>query len=164
MRLPIVTNPSKILHQKAEVINPADLALPKIKKLIANMIETMYSADGVGLAAPQINESIQLCVIAKEYSALGKNEDLVLVNPVWQKKSILAVWDAEGCLSVPEYWGEVKRYKKIKVKALDQFGRPIEFEAKDFPARVIQHEVDHLNGILFVEKARNLKKNEPGKD
>jgi len=158
MRFSIITDPNSILHQKAEAINPADLNTSKMKKLIVNMIETMYSADGVGLAAPQVGQSIQICVIAKEYSALGKSEDLVLINPVWQKKSILTAWDAEGCLSVPEYWGEVKRYKKIKVKALDINGQPIEFEAKDFPARVIQHEVDHLNGILFVEKARNIQK------
>ena len=105
MLLSIITDPNKILHQKSAPINPADLASAKMKKLINNMIETMYAADGVGLAAPQVNESIQICVIAKEYSALSSkqgraslspsfqegaqggvaDEDLVLVNPVWEK-------------------------------------------------------------------------------
>jgi len=158
MILKIITDPNPILHKVGAQIAPADLKSEKIKELIADMAETMYSSDGVGIAAPQVNESIQLCVIAKQYNPLNANEDLVLVNPVWVKQSILKKTDEEGCLSVPNIYGQVKRYTKIKVKALDQSGRPIEFIAKDFSARVIQHEVDHLNGILFVEKAKNLHK------
>lgn len=156
MLLPVTTEPNPILHQKGRDLTVAELATPEIKKLIKNMTETMYVKDGVGIAAPQIGQSMQICVIAKQYSPVNQHEDLVLVNPVWQKTSIRKAWDEEGCLSVPKIYGEVKRYLKIKVKALDQHGKPLEFQANDFPARIVQHEVDHLNGILFIEKARKL--------
>ncbi len=158
MLLKVITEPKEILHQKGHELTVAELATPEIKKLIKNMTETMYVKDGVGIAAPQVDESIQLCVIAKKYSPINTNEDLVLVNPVWKKTSILKAWGEEGCLSVPTTYGEVKRYTKIKVNALNQDGQPIEFLAKDFIARIVQHEVDHLNGVLFIEKARKLHK------
>ena len=156
MLLPVTIEPNQILHKKGRDLTVAELATPEIKKLIKNMTETMYIKDGVGIAAPQVGQSMQLCVIAKQYSPVNPNEDLVLVNPVWQKTSIRKAWDTEGCLSVPQIYGEVKRYFKIKVQALDKNGKPLQFEASDFPARIVQHEVDHLNGILFIEKARNL--------
>ncbi len=118
------------------------------------MTETMYKSDGVGIAAPQVGASIMLCVIAKQFA--GTKTDLTLVNPVWEKKSLLKTSDTEGCLSVPGVFGEVKRYKKIKVNALDRDGNKIEFLANNFFARIVQHEVDHLNGILFIEKAKNV--------
>ncbi|EKD43962.1 MAG: Peptide deformylase [uncultured bacterium] len=158
MLLPVVTEPNSILHQKGRDLTKEELQTPAIKKLIKNMTETMYVKDGVGIAAPQVNESIQLCVIGKQFSPINIREDLVLVNPTWTKLSIKKAWDSEGCLSVPFVYGDVKRYVKIKVKALNQHGEPIEFVAQDFPARIVQHEVDHLNGVLFIEKARNLKK------
>ena len=156
MLLPVTFEPNPILHKKGRDLTVAELATPEIKKLIKNMTETMYVKDGVGIAAPQVGQSLQLCVIAKEYSPVNKNEDLILINPIWQKTSIRKVWDTEGCLSVPKIYGEVKRYLKIKVRALDKNGQAISFEASDFPARIVQHEVDHLNGILFIEKARKL--------
>ncbi|MFA6486711.1 MAG: peptide deformylase [Candidatus Magasanikbacteria bacterium] len=158
MILPITTEPNPILHQVGARLSVAELKSDKIQKFIIDLTETMYQADGVGIAAPQVNQSIQLCVIAKQYSGRGAGADLVLVNPVWTKMSVLKKTDEEGCLSVPHIYGKVKRYTKIKVKALDSNGRPIEFIAKDFPARVIQHETDHLNGILFIEKAKDLHK------
>lgn len=158
MFLEVVTEPNPILHQKGRELTTVELSTPTIKKLIKNMVETMYIKDGVGIAAPQVAQSLQLCVIAKNFSPLGKTEDLILINPTWTKLSILKSWDTEGCLSIPGIYGEVKRYTKIKVKALNKHGEPIEFEAKDFSARIIQHEVDHLNGILFIEKARNIHK------
>lgn len=158
MKLPITTEPNEILHKVGEDIGPSVLASPDCKRLVDDMIETMYAADGVGLAAPQVGVSIQLCVIAKKFSARADGEELVLVNPVWEKMSRATAWDDEGCLSVPEIYGTVKRYTHIRVRALDRHGQPIEFEARDFPARVIQHEIDHLNGVLFIEKAKNLRK------
>jgi len=118
------------------------------------MTETMYKSDGVGIAAPQVGVSIMLCVIAKQFATT--KEDLILINPVWEKKSVLKTTDTEGCLSVPGIFGEVKRYKKIKVQALDKNGARIEFLANNFFARIVQHEIDHLNGVLFIEKAKNL--------
>lgn len=158
MILPIVTEPNEILHKVGENVDHKEINTPDFGELIDKMIDTMYEKDGVGLAAPQVGKSLQLCVISKQYSPTGK--ELILINPVWEKTSIRKIWDMEGCLSVPEIYGEVKRYKEIKVKALDRKGRSIEFTAKDFLARIVQHEVDHINGHLFIEKAKNLKRYE----
>lgn len=122
------------------------------------MIETMYIKDGVGIAAQQVGEPIMLCVIAKAFSPINPREDLILINPTWEKLTTKQIWDHEGCLSVPgKIYGEIKRYTHLRVKALDKKGEPLEFEVKDFPACIVQHEVDHLNGHLFIEKAKNLK-------
>jgi len=115
----------------------------------------MYAKDGVGIAAPQVGESIQVCAIAKDFTA-DKKSDLILINPIWEKKSIKRAWGEEGCLSVPNIFGKVKRCKKILITALDTAGKPIKIEAEDFFARIVQHEIDHLNGILFVDKAKDL--------
>lgn len=155
MLLPVITEPNAILHKRGADVDTATLSTPEMKKLLQDMIDTMYAKDGVGLAAPQINKSLQICVIAKEYAPNKKNE-LILINPTWEKISKRQGWDTEGCLSVPGIFGEVKRYKDIKVKAVSPEGTPLDFEAHDFFARIIQHETDHLNGILFISKARDL--------
>ncbi len=153
----IVTIPDPILKKKCL---PADVVLikaGKFEKLCKDLADTLrITKDGAGLAAPQIGESVQICVIGKDMTP-EKKDDLILINPIWQKMSLLQAKDFEGCLSVPRVFGEVKRYKKIRVQALDRAGKPLDFVAKDFFARVIQHEVDHLNGILFIEKAKNLR-------
>ena len=148
--LKILTNPSPILRQKAKAV--ADPLDAKIQKLIPAMIELMKQSDGAGLAAPQIGASIRLIVIGL------KDNDLVLINPKISKKSLLKEWGEEGCLSVPKTFGEVKRCKKIIVKYLDSMGRQKKLISQGLLARVIQHEVDHLNGILFIDKARKIKK------
>src|SRR3989339_425185 len=155
MDLTIITEPNKILRRVGDKLTPADLATPKMKKFIVDLTETMYVEDGVGIASPQVGNSIQLCIIAKNFTP-NKKRDLVLVNPVWKKTTLKTSWDTEGCLSVPGIYGEVKRYVEINVTALDENGKPIQFKAKNFFCRIIQHEVDHLNGILFIDKARNL--------
>lgn len=160
MNLPITIEPNEILHRVTRKLNSAELSTTETKKLIKDMIETMYIEDGVGIAANQVGVSLQICVIAKQYTHTPK-EDLVLINPTWEKISIRRVSDNEGCLSVPHTYGEVKRYKKIRVRALDKNGKPIEFIAEDFFARIVQHETDHLNGQLFIEKAKNIQVVEP---
>lgn len=155
MLLNILTEPNSLLHQKAQELDFSVWNKTELKELAANMLETMYLKDGVGLAAPQIGKSIRLCVIAKNFTA-DKTADLVLINPTWQKLSISKINDEEGCLSVPDIYGQVKRYKKIRVKATDLSGQPLVFEAMDFFARIVQHEIDHLDGILFIEKAKKL--------
>lgn len=155
MVLNITVDPNPILHIKSEPVVIEDLKKGKLKKLISDMIETMYARDGLGLAAPQVGASLQICTIAKDFTD-KKKSDLVLINPKWEKASILKVWDEEGCLSVPKLYGQVKRFKKIKVTAFDHLGEQIQFIAENLFARVIQHEVDHLNGILFIEKAKDL--------
>jgi len=157
MLLEIITEPNEILHRQGAKINFDEIKSQKFQKFVDDMIETMYKKDGVGLAGPQVNESKQITVITKEYSTFKKEEDLVLINPVWTKLSRWQAWDEEGCLSVPGVWGKVRRYKKIKIKALNRYGENIEFEAEGFFARICQHEIDHLNGTLFIEKAKDLK-------
>ncbi|OGH88592.1 MAG: peptide deformylase [Candidatus Magasanikbacteria bacterium RIFOXYC2_FULL_42_28] len=155
MILPVLTEPNKILRRVGDKLTMADLTTPKMKKFITDLTETMYAKDGVGIASPQVGNSIQLCVIAKNFTP-DKKRDLVLVNPAWKKTTTKTAWDMEGCLSVPGIYGEVKRYTEIKVTALSETGAPLQFKANKFFCRIIQHEVDHLNGILFIDKARNL--------
>jgi len=119
------------------------------------MIQSMYSDDGIGLAAPQVARNIRICVIGKAADP-SLQEDLVLVNPVWKPRSKKKNVDVEGCLSVPNVFGKVKRYSNIMVEAYDRNGQPLSFAANHFFARVIQHEVDHLNGILFIDKAHDI--------
>lgn len=156
MLLEIFKEPNPILRKVGKQLTKEDLGSKKFKKFIKDLTETMYIHDGVGIASPQVGHSVMLCVIAKDFSPT-KEKDLILINPVWEKKSIAKTLDEEGCLSVPGIYGLVKRYKKIRVKALDEHGKEICFEAVDFPARVIQHEVDHLNGILFIDKAKKIR-------
>lgn len=151
----IIVDPNPILRKVGRRITPSDFDDPKFTEMFQDLIDTMYERDGVGIAAPQIGQSIQVCAVAKDYTE-DKKRDLILVNPVWQKKSITRVWGEEGCFSVPNIFGKVKRCKKIIVSAIDDTGKPIKFEANDFFARVIQHEVDHLNGVLFIDKAKDL--------
>ncbi len=153
----IVFEPNAILHKRSADVDPKKINSREMQRFIKDMVETMYIKDGVGLAAVQVGTSLQLCVIAKAYNTLNEREDLCLINPNWKKLSIFQDWDEEGCLSVPGIYGKVKRYKKIKVTALDKNGKPLEFVAENFFARIIQHEVDHLNGHLFIEKAKDLR-------
>lgn len=154
MILKIFTHPDPILNEKTKLIELDEINNPKFQKFVDDMLETMYVEDGVGLAAPQVGKSIKMCVISKEYSL--DHKDLVLINPVWEKLSRFQVWDSEGCLSVPNVYGKVKRYRRIKIQALNRHGEKINFEADNFFARIIQHECDHLDGVLFIEKAKNL--------
>lgn len=155
MILPIVTHPNPILTTKTNAISLDVLKTEEVQTLIDNMIPTMYHAKGVGLAAPQIGQSKRICIIGKE-AREPHAEDLVLVNPVWTKLSKKKTGDIEGCLSIPHIYGTVKRYDQILVNAQTRDGENIEFEAHGFFARVIQHEVDHLDGVLFIDKARDI--------
>ncbi|MFA5211670.1 MAG: peptide deformylase [Patescibacteria group bacterium] len=161
--LDIVIHPNENLRKRSVEINSEFLLSSDTQKLIQEMIPTMKLKDGVGLAAPQIGKNIRICVIAKE--ALQKDEktnynkkqnDLILINPIWEKTSRKKNIDTEGCLSVPGFFGEVRRYSDIIVKALNEHGESLEFDAHDYFARVIQHEVDHLDGILFIDKAQKI--------
>lgn len=151
----ILTDPDHVLRQKAKELTDQEINNEKLKNLIKDLAETMDADNGVGIAAPQIGESIRLCLITKKFNPLGK-KDLVLINPKWTKTTMKTAWDEEGCLSVPDTYGKVKRYVKIKVEAKDENGNPIAFPAEKFFARIIQHEIDHLDGILFTDKAKNV--------
>jgi len=148
MILPVVTEPNPILHT---VCTPIAEVSKEIRQLAANMRETMHNAEGVGLAAPQVGRDIALCVIE-----MTPDDDdpgipyMALVNPrvTWKGGRVTSL--DEGCLSIPGVQGPVRRPDRIRVKAQDLDGAEIQIEAKGFLARVLQHEIDHLNGILFT--------------
>ena len=153
--LEIKTVPAEVLRIKAKPIKPVD---PEIKNQIIDMIETMESAPGVGLAAPQVG--ISNCVIIVQFGD-EENEEAPLktyavVNPVITKQSKETVIGIEGCLSIPNIVGEVERSESILIKGLNRFGQPFKLRASGWLARIFQHEVDHLEGILFTDRAINL--------
>jgi|SRR3989338_301385 len=144
-KLEVKTYPDPVLSQ-------VSLAVEKLtgedKKFIADLIDTMHEDDGVGIAAPQVGvlkRIIVVCPVAK------RGNEKVYINPqiLSQEGEVLGL---EGCLSVPGVSAEVKRAKKIKVKAQDMNGKSLEFKAEDFEARIFQHEIDHLNGKLFIDR------------
>ena len=135
-----------VLKKVAEPIEKID---KKIKKLIEDMMDTMAHAEGVGLAAPQVGESVRLIVLD-----MGEGP-YEIINPVIT--SIEGEQDGpEGCLSVPIYYGDVVRAKKVTVEGLDRKGKKVQFTGEDLLARAFQHEIDHLDGILYVERAKSL--------
>ena len=130
---------------------------PPIQKLIDDMIETMAEYHGVGLAAPQIHEGVRLFVAALDVDEEGHGaEPVVMINPEIVPVGKDTVEDWEGCLSVPDVRGLVPRAREIKVRAYDRRGEPVEIEAHDYAARVIQHETDHLDGVLFLDRMRSF--------
>ena len=144
--LKIVTIPDPILTKKTVLVKEFDLSL---EKLANEMIQACRKAKGIGLAAPQIGKSIRLCIINLEHMGLAA---FVLVNPKITKKSWKKVIMEEGCLSIPGVFGTVKRPVKITVEAQTLQGEKNNFEVDGLVARVIQHEIDHLDGILFTSK------------
>ena len=151
--LPVLCYPDPRLHKRAKPVVKVD---ERIKAIVKDMAETMYDAPGVGLAATQVDIQEQIIVIDVSDE---QNELMVFINPelVWaseEKKS----W-REGCLSVPEYYDEVDRPANIRVKAIDLHGKPFELEADGLLAVCLQHEMDHLQGKVFVEYLSLLKRN-----
>ncbi|WP_075980977.1 peptide deformylase [Bacillus massilinigeriensis] len=140
----IVTYPAEILEKECEPVKDFD---KKLWKLLDDMYETMIEYDGVGLAAPQIGIASQIAVVYID----DESGTIELINPVIIKTSGEQT-DVEGCLSFPNLYGEVSRPFYVKVKAQDRKGRTYILEAEDFLARAIQHEIDHLHGILFTTK------------
>lgn len=149
----IITYPHPVLRQKAEPITVFD---QELKTLVEDMAETMYKAPGVGLAANQIGVARQVVVIDRSTKDDERNY-IVLVNPVITAGEGSIV-DDEGCLSVIECYAKVKRFRKIHVTAQDIDGNPLEFDAEERYARIIQHEVDHLLGTLFIDRLSSLKR------
>jgi peptide deformylase len=141
--LNLIKEPNPILRTKSKEI--AQIT-PEIKQLILDMAQTMKENKGVGLAANQVGQGIRLCLISTEKGPLA------LINPQITWKSLRRKVEEEGCLSCPGVYGFVKRSKIIYVRALNQEGKVISFRAEGLFARVIQHEVDHLNGILIIDK------------
>jgi len=155
-----------VLRRRADPIDPKEIASPFIQTLIEDMIETMHDADGAGLAAPQVYESLSLCVIEVDqnprYPQFEPIPLTVLINPVVTPLvggpgGELSAEDSfqmyEGCLSVPGMRGQVVRPRKVRVQALDRTGKALDFVWESFRAVVVQHETDHLLGTLYVDRA-----------
>ena len=158
----IVFLPEPVLRRKAKPVTKFD---KELQTLIDDMIETMREAPGVGLAAPQVNVSQQLAVIEyDEDEDEEENEDAppkpkklyVIINPEIIKTSEEKVMGIEGCLSIPGLQGEVERHESIQVKALNRHGSPVKLKVDGWMARIFQHEIDHLNGVLFTDRATRV--------
>lgn len=180
--IPIVKEPNKVLRKKAALLPLQEIKSARIQKLITHMKETLKSTpDGVGLAAPQIRESIQIFIVSEEAEEIDrrerakKNNELievgekkdkpnekrewkyfVFINPLVKKVSKLKLEGPEGCLSVPGKFGSIYRHEKITVEAYDENGKKFMRGASRFLARVIQHELNHLEGTLFIDKATKI--------
>ena len=155
----IVTLPDPVLRRKAHPVKKFDKDL---HTLIDDMVETMREAPGVGLAAPQIGLSERLLVI--EYYEREEDEEIedapkkvwAIINPEIVKASEEKVMGVEGCLSIPGLLGEVERHQDVLVKGLNRHGKPMKVKAKGWLARILQHEMDHLNGVLFTDLATQV--------
>ena len=146
-----------VLRAKAKALDKAIVKSPAIQKLIDDMMETMAEYHGVGLAAPQVHEGLRLFVASLD-SERGEepSEPVALINPEVSPIGTEMRDDWEGCLSIPDIRGRVPRAREIKIRAFDRKGARIELSAHDFPARVIQHETDHLDGVLFFDRMRTF--------
>jgi len=147
--MPVIKMDNPVLHQKAKRVRKID---DSIQKLIDNMIETMHNIEGVGLAAPQVGVPLQVVVIQ-----LPDGEEVItLINPEVVKISEETEMMMEGCLSLPGYNADVKRSTSITVKARDRQGKPIRIKGEGLLAQVLQHETDHINGIVFVDHLESV--------
>ena len=153
MLRPILKYGDSALHDKAA---PVAAITPAIERLIDDMIETMYAAPGVGLAATQVGVPLRIFVIDV---SLGRDPGglITIVNPEFVERDGMQL-EEEGCLSVPGFNATVVRPSRALVKGLDRHGEPIEIEGKDLLARAFQHEMDHLDGMLFVDRLRGIKR------
>jgi peptide deformylase len=155
----IVTLPDPVLKRKAHTVTKFDKDL---LTLLDDMVETMRDAPGVGLAAPQIGLSDRIVVIEYyEREEDEENEDApkkvwAIINPEIMKSSEETLMGVEGCLSIPGLLGEVERHAEVQVKGLNRHGKPMKVKAKGWLARIFQHEIDHLNGVLFTERATRV--------
>jgi peptide deformylase len=149
----IVTIPDDVLRKKAHKVTTFDKDLIV---LIDDMFETMREEPGVGLAAPQIGLSQQIVVIEYAEDEEAKPKSFALINPEIIKTSDETEFGIEGCLSIPNLVGEVERFSSITVKALNKFGKPIRIKTSGWMARIFQHEIDHLDGILFTDRATRI--------
>ncbi len=153
--LPIRTVPDPVLREKSKRIRTVDKS---IQKLIADMMETMFDAPGVGLAASQVGVPLRLIVIA-----LPEQEKICLINPEVVKRKGERLVD-EGCLSVPGYIGQIKRSETVTVKGRDQQGKEVRIKADELLAQALEHEIDHVNGVLYLDhlaSMEDLRKVEP---
>jgi peptide deformylase len=156
-----------VLRRKVPAVPPGEITTAPIQRLIDDLAQTMLEYNGAGLAAPQVHEELRVFVAQVIHDRDDEDEDedetetrtpeiLALINPEIRPASRVVEEDWEGCLSIPDLRGLVPRYRDISVKGYDRTGRPIELQASGFMARVLQHETDHLDGVLFLDRMKSL--------
>ena len=144
----IVVDGEPVLRERAKEVDPKEITTPAFKTLLEDMVDTMYHANGVGIAAPQIGVGKRIFIAE---SAQGP---IALINPVFTKKSLKSQGGEEGCLSVPGKFDRLRRHKTVTIEALTASGEMISFTAENFFARILQHELDHLDGILYIDRVK----------
>lgn len=160
----IITSPAPVLRTRAHTVREVT---PEIRQLLEDMVETMRAAPGVGLAAPQVGVSQRLIVV--EYADEDETQSEIpqvpklhlMVNPEIVRRSSESVAGVEGCLSIPGYLGTVYRAEAVTVKGLNRQGQPMRVKATGWLARIFQHEIDHLDGILYIDRASEVWRPEP---
>ena len=150
--LKIITHPAESLRKRSADVNPEIIGTPEFQDFCDVLIATMFEEDGIGLAAPQVGQNDRVIAVNQ------KSGSDVFINPEIIKSSEAKDEGEEGCLSVPGVWGVVERSKKVTVRALNRHNRIVEMDLKGFEAVIFQHEIDHLDGILFIDKASEITK------
>ena len=147
------------LRTPAGSVSESELGSEEMQTLIDDMLETMREAGGVGLASPQVGVPLQVFVYlaVDEERSRDDAEERVLVNPAIEPEAGEPIYDWEGCLSISDLRGLVPRPQAVRVHALDRHGKKLDFRATDYEARIVQHEFDHLNGIVFLDRMRDLR-------
>jgi len=154
---PVLQFPDPLLKRVSE---PIDEITDEIRELARDMCDVMYDEPGIGLAAPQVGESVRLIVVDTEWTTEGPDQGrnpLVLVNPEILEKEGEITWE-EGCLSVPDFNAEVERARRVVIRGLDLDGKELVVDAEELKAVCFQHEIDHLDGILFIDRISRLKR------
>jgi peptide deformylase len=145
-----------VLREKARRVEVAEIQRPAFQKFVDDMIETMNEYRGIGLAAPQVHEPVRLIVVGIQHDEDDEDDSKIevvpLINPEVTAIGSDTVEGWEGCLSIPEVRGRVRRAVEIRLLALDRRGKRIDLTLQGFPARVVQHEADHLDGVLFIDR------------
>jgi len=150
-----------VLRAKARPLQAAEIRSPEVQRLIDDMFDTMHEYQGIGLAAPQVHFSLRLFVAGMQRDPEDQEDtdhvpEMALINPEISVVGRETQEDWEGCLSIPDIRGRVPRAKQIVVRAYDRTGKRVEIKAANFTARVIQHETDHLDGVLFFDRMESL--------
>jgi peptide deformylase len=154
-----------VLRKKLKPVPPADITTAPVQRLIDDMLQTMLEYHGVGLAAPQVHEELRLFVaqVVTDHDDEETEDEtarppkvLALINPEITPVGRHVEEDWEGCLSIPDLRGLVPRHRDIRVKAYDRSGKPVDLQASGYMARIIQHETDHLDGVLFLDRMKSL--------
>jgi peptide deformylase len=151
-----------VLRRRARALERADLKSSAVQKLIDDMVDTMTEYHGIGLAAPQVHEGVRIFIAGMQEDAADDDEEPAIIPVPFVNPEIVAIGseketDWEGCLSIPDIRGKVPRYMRVKVRGLDREGTRQELQLTGFPARVVQHENDHLDGVLFVDRMGTFK-------